>query len=133
MFALVRTSSTEKKREGITLLLLPLDAPGITIRPIKSIWGSHEFNEVIEDVRVPVANRIAEIGTDIDANDMIELLALSKVQRGGNPGSVASSVMKIECSRIRQAMSELAALILGEDATRWERRRPLYDLPEDTD
>lgn len=75
--------------------------------------------------------RLAEIGTDLDANDMIELTVMSSVQAGGNPGSVPSSTMKIERSRIRQAIAELAASILGPDALRWEPRRPLHDLPEE--
>jgi len=75
--------------------------------------------------------RFAEIGADIDANDMLELTAMSKVEGGGNPGSVASSTMKIERSRIRQAIAELAASVLGPDALRWEDRRPLHLLPEE--
>ena len=39
--------------------------------------------------------------------------------------------MKIERSRIRQAISGLAASILGPDALRWELRRPLHGLPEE--
>lgn len=188
MFALVRTDDTGRKQQGITFILIDMKAPGITIEPIISICGTHEFNQVFfDDVRVPVADRIgeegegwtiakylleferggffaggqlralyarlwrlasapggdggramddplfqarfAEIGTDIDANDMLELMALSSVQSGGNPGSVPSSTMKIKRSRIRQEIAELAASILGPDALRWEPHRPLHDLP----
>ncbi|MDR6817809.1 acyl-CoA dehydrogenase [Neorhizobium sp. 2083] len=188
MFALVRTAETEKKQEGITFILIDLKSPGVTIRPIRSICGTHEFNQVFfDDVRVPVSDRIgaegegwdiakylleferggafaggvlramltrlhrlasepladghrmiddplfmarfAEIATDVDANDMLELAAMSKVQAGGNPGSVPSSTMKIERSRIRQSICELAASILGPDALRWEEHRPLHELP----
>jgi alkylation response protein AidB-like acyl-CoA dehydrogenase len=63
MYTLVRTDASGRKQQGITLLLIPLDTPGITIRPIETIDGWHHVNEVfLDDVRVPVANRIGEEG-----------------------------------------------------------------------
>jgi alkylation response protein AidB-like acyl-CoA dehydrogenase len=63
MFALVRTSTGERKHEGITLLLLPMDTPGITVRPIPTIDGWHHVNEVFfTDMRAPVADRVGEEG-----------------------------------------------------------------------
>ncbi len=61
-FVLVRTDPHAKKRqEGISFLLVDMKTPGITVRPIISIDGSHHLNEVFfDDVRVPVANRIYE-------------------------------------------------------------------------
>jgi alkylation response protein AidB-like acyl-CoA dehydrogenase len=61
-FVLVRTDPHAKKRqEGISFLLVDMKTPGITVRPIISIDGSHHLNEVFFDnVRVPVANRIHE-------------------------------------------------------------------------
>ena len=54
IFALVRTSSAGKRQEGITFLLIDMDTPGITVRPIIGNGGDHEFNEVFfNDVRVP--------------------------------------------------------------------------------
>ncbi len=59
MFALVRTSSHEKKQRGISFLLLDMRTPGITVRPIHTIGGDHDVNEVFfENVRIPVAQRI---------------------------------------------------------------------------
>jgi alkylation response protein AidB-like acyl-CoA dehydrogenase len=63
MFCLVRTSSTGVKQEGITFLLIPMNDPGIEIKPIITLGGSHSVNEVyITDVKVPVADRIGEEG-----------------------------------------------------------------------
>ncbi|MBG6120079.1 MULTISPECIES: acyl-CoA dehydrogenase family protein [unclassified Sphingobium] len=63
MFLLARTDPTVKKQHGISFLLLDMTTPGITIRPIRSIDGVHDLNEVFfDDVRVPVANRIGEEG-----------------------------------------------------------------------
>jgi len=61
MFCLVRTSTEGKKQEGITFLLIDLKTPGISIRPIITVDGGHEVNEVFfQDVRVPVGNRIGQ-------------------------------------------------------------------------
>ena len=57
IFMLVRTQNTGKKQEGITFLLVPLETPGITVRPIVNLGMHDEFAEVFFDnVRVPVAN-----------------------------------------------------------------------------
>ena len=61
MFALVRTDPDAPKHRGISYLVLPMDSPGITVRPINQMSGGSGFNEVFfEDVRVPVGNRIGE-------------------------------------------------------------------------
>jgi len=61
-FALVRTNpQAAKRQEGISFLLIDMKTPGITVRPIISIDGSHHLNEVFfDDVRVPVSMRIYE-------------------------------------------------------------------------
>ena len=62
IFCLVRTDPTaEKKQRGISMLVFPMDTPGVTLRPIELIDGGHEVNEVFfEDVRVPAENLIGE-------------------------------------------------------------------------
>jgi len=61
VFMLVRTSTEGKKQAGISFLLIDLETPGITVRPIISIDGGHELNEVFfEDVRVPAENLVGE-------------------------------------------------------------------------
>ena len=56
IFCLVRTSTRDRPQQGISFLLFDLSLPGITIRPIRSISGEHELNEVFfDDVRVPVS------------------------------------------------------------------------------
>ena len=60
-FFLVRTDSDAKQQEGISFLLIDMKTPGITVRPIITLGGEHEVNEVwLEDVRVPVENRVYE-------------------------------------------------------------------------
>ncbi|MGQ2991745.1 acyl-CoA dehydrogenase family protein, partial [Brevundimonas sp.] len=60
-FFLVRTDPDAKAQEGISFLLIDMKTPGVTVRPIITLDGAHEVNEVwLEDVRVPVENRIHE-------------------------------------------------------------------------
>ena len=60
-FMLVRTDPQAKKQQGISYLLMDMRTPGITVRPIITLDGHHETNEMfLEDVRVPVANRLGE-------------------------------------------------------------------------
>jgi acyl-CoA dehydrogenase len=179
IFALVRTSNLGKRQEGISFLLIDMDTPGITVRPIIGNGGDHEFNEVFfNDVRVPKSNRIgeenkgwevakylleferggrvlagqvraqfaklvqlmaarcpddgdmrarlAEIGTDLDAMEMIDITVLSTLQTGGNPGPI-SSLLKLRWSEIRQSIAELAMDVVGEEALRWLPERPFYE------
>ncbi len=61
MFCLVRTDTTGKPQAGITFLLLDMAAPGIRVRPIITLAGEHEVNEVFFDnVRVPISGRVGE-------------------------------------------------------------------------
>jgi acyl-CoA dehydrogenase len=186
IFALVRTSSAGKRQDGITFLLIDMDTPGVSVRPIIGNGGDHELNEIFfNDARVPKANRIgeenkgwevakylleferggrvlaghvrgqfaklvqfiaarcpddrdirarlAEIGTDLDAMEMIDISVLSTLQAGGNPGPI-SSLLKLRWSEIRQAIAELAVDAAGAEALRWLPERPFYrtlQLPPD--
>jgi alkylation response protein AidB-like acyl-CoA dehydrogenase len=61
IFNLVRTDPAAKKQEGISFLLIDMKTPGITVRPIVTMDGSAEVNEVFFDnVKVPVENLVGE-------------------------------------------------------------------------
>ena len=63
MFCLARTDPDAKKQAGISFLLIDMTTPGISVRPIVTLDGAHEVNEVfLDEVRVPVANRVGEEG-----------------------------------------------------------------------
>ncbi|MGE4431290.1 MAG: acyl-CoA dehydrogenase [Sphingobium sp.] len=63
IFLLLRTSIEERKQDGLSFLLCPLDLPGISIRPIPSMSGEHEVNQVFfDDVRVPAGNLVGDEG-----------------------------------------------------------------------
>lgn len=61
IFCLVRTDPEAQQQRGISFLLIDLDTPGITMRPIHTLDGEHEVNEVFfDDVKVPVENLVGE-------------------------------------------------------------------------
>ena len=61
MFTLVRTEATGKPQAGISMLLIDMRSPGVTVRPIITLDGRHEVNEVfLDEVRVPVSLRVGE-------------------------------------------------------------------------
>ncbi|WP_439030740.1 acyl-CoA dehydrogenase family protein [Gordonia terrae] len=60
---LARTDPDLPKHKGITAFLIPLDAPGVEIRPIRQMSGGASFNEVfLNDVRVPDSARLGDVG-----------------------------------------------------------------------
>ena len=63
LFGMFRTDPQSSRHHGLTFILLPLNLPGITIRPIKQLNGLPGFAEIFfDDVRVPVANRLGDEG-----------------------------------------------------------------------
>jgi alkylation response protein AidB-like acyl-CoA dehydrogenase len=61
IFCLVRTDTEVKPQRGISFLLIDMKTPGITVRPIITMDGAHEVNEVwFEDVQVPLENLVGE-------------------------------------------------------------------------
>jgi alkylation response protein AidB-like acyl-CoA dehydrogenase len=63
IFCLVRTDASGRPQAGISLLLIDMATPGISVQPIVTIAGDHEVNQVFfDDVRIPVANRVGDEG-----------------------------------------------------------------------
>ena len=94
IFCLVRTSTAGKPQEGITFLLIDMETPGITVRPILSLSGDHDLNEVFfDDVRVPQANRV---GRENDGWTVAKYLL--EFERGGR----ASAGLKVGLGRVRE-------------------------------
>lgn len=93
MFCLVRTRADGKPQAGITFLLLDMATPGITVRPIITLAGDHEVNEVFfENVRVPVSGRVG----DEDAGWTVAKYLLEFERGGGSaPG------LKVMLGRVR--------------------------------
>ena len=63
MFGLIRTEPEAQKHAGISYVVIPMKTPGIEVRPLKTMTGAAEFNEVFfTDVRVPLANVVGKRG-----------------------------------------------------------------------
>ena len=121
MFALVRTDNTGKKQQGITFLLIDMKTAGIIVRPIETIDGEHDANEVFfDDVRVPMENRIGEEGRGWDyakhllgsERSGIARIGLSKerlVQLRALEADMAKRGMltETERKRLRRALTEV--------------------------
>jgi alkylation response protein AidB-like acyl-CoA dehydrogenase len=61
MLLLARTDPDAPKHKGLSYFIVPMDAPGVEVRPLLNMTGSHEFNEVyLEDVRIPASNLLGE-------------------------------------------------------------------------
>ncbi len=61
LFGMFRTDPGTERHRGITFVLVPLDTPGVTVRPIEQLDGEAGFAEVfLDDARVPVSNRLGE-------------------------------------------------------------------------
>jgi alkylation response protein AidB-like acyl-CoA dehydrogenase len=62
-FLLVRTDPEAPKHQGISAFIVDMHAPGITVRPLREMTGSSDFNEVFfDDVRLPASSLIGEPG-----------------------------------------------------------------------
>jgi len=60
---LARTEPDAPRHQGISYFVCPMDAPGVTVRPLVDMTGAHTFNEVfLDDVRLPAANLVGERG-----------------------------------------------------------------------
>ncbi|WP_332683191.1 acyl-CoA dehydrogenase family protein [Bosea sp. (in: a-proteobacteria)] len=111
IFCLVRTDPSAKKQAGISFLLIDMKTPGISLRPIITLEGRHEVNEVFFDqVRVPVENLVGEENKGWDYAKF--LLANERT------GIARIGLSKERMARIRRLAKEMPA---GE-GTMWEDR-----------
>lgn len=102
MFCLVRTLAEGKPQAGITFLLLDMQTPGIKVRPIITLAGEHEVNEVFfENVRVPVSGRLGE-----ENQGWTVAKYLLEFERGG--GSAPG--LKVMLERLRKAARDAGLL-----------------------
>ena len=106
MFCLVRTNKEVKAQQGISFVLIDMDQPGVEVRPIRTLDGDKEVNEVfLTDVKVPLENLVGEenkgwtyakylltyertgiagVGFSMAALEKLKIIA-QRVQRNGKP------------------------------------------------
>ena len=102
IFCLVRTDPAAKKQEGISFILIDMKTPGITVRPIITIDGGHEVNEVFfDDVKVPAENLVGEENKGWDYAKFLL-------------GNERTGIARVGASKARiRRLKELAALERG--------------------
>ena len=98
IFVLARTNAQAKKQEGISFFLVDMKTPGITVKPIQTIDGGHEVNEVfLDDVRVPAD---ALVGEENKGWDYAKFLLANE-----RNGIARVGVSKARLDRVRQFAS----------------------------
>jgi alkylation response protein AidB-like acyl-CoA dehydrogenase len=109
MFCLVRTKFEGKAQGGITFLLLDMQTPGITVKPIITLALEHEVNQVFFDnVRVPKSGRVGE-----ENDGWTVAKYLLEFERGGGSGAG----LKVTLERLRA----MAKIERGDDGrSLWE-------------
>ncbi len=96
IFCLVRTDPAAKKQAGISFLLIDMKTPGIAVRPIITIDGRHEVNEVFFDsVRVPVENLVGEENKGWDYAKFLLANERTGIARIGSPRSAFARVKRL--------------------------------------
>lgn len=133
ILALVRTEPGTERQAGLSQLLIDMDTPGITVRPIINLAGQHDFNEIFfEDVEVPAAALVGEEGNgwkQVTAELALERSGPERylssyalfrylIAEQGNDPAVQSVIGQLtaELWTLRQmSMSTAAKLANGED------------------
>ncbi|MDJ0864821.1 MAG: acyl-CoA dehydrogenase family protein [Myxococcota bacterium] len=110
---LVRTDPDAPKHRGISWLIMPMDRPGIEIRPLPTLAGEGDFSEVfLEEVRIPVANRVGE------ENDGWRI---TNVTLGFERGSAFASEM-YNLQEFVAGLVQVAKRVTRHDASAWDDR-----------
>jgi len=120
MFGLFRTDAEAKKQRGISFILLDMKSPGVTVKPIITMDGLHETNEVfLDNVRVPASNLI---GTEHRGWDVAKFLLANERLSVARPGLAVEALRRVlraaaqveldgrpllESPRIRRKLAEL--------------------------
>lgn len=111
IFVLARTDTTVKKQEGISFILVDMKTPGITVRPIQTIDGGHEVNEVwFDEVVVPAGNLVGQENKGWD---------YAKFLLGNERTGIARiGISKARLKRVRElaAMEMVGGIRLIDDA-----------------
>ena len=124
---LVRTNPDAPKHKGITWLIMPMDSPGIEVRPLRTMFGSAEFCELfLDEVRIPVENRVG------DENDGWRV---TNVTLSFERGTAFVSEM-LQSMELAAHLASVAKRVTRRSATAWDDagiRRELGQLAAELD
>ena len=116
--AITRTDSTVPKHRGLTAFLVPLDAPGVEVRPIRQMSGGANFNEVfLTAVRLPDSLRLGPVGEGWRV--ALTCLGFERDHSGGGGGGAVGG-------DFRQALAAAAHFDLLDDPTTRQALAELY-------
>ena len=132
MLLLARTDPDVPKHKGISYFIVPMDSPGITVRPINNMANTHEFNEVFFDnVRIPAKNLLGEenrgwymavttldiersnIGSAIGQQEAVKDLVDFAQEHKSNGASVISSNAKVRHELAERMIETECSLMLS--------------------
>ena len=95
MIALVRSEAGSERQAGLSQFVIPMDAPGVTVKPIIDLRGAHEFNEVFfDDVRLP-----ADALLGVEGEGWKQATAELSLERSGPERYLSSMVLFLELVR----------------------------------
>jgi alkylation response protein AidB-like acyl-CoA dehydrogenase len=117
MLCLARTDPDAPKHKGISYFIIPMNAPGVTVRPINNMANTHEFNEVFfEDVRIPAKNLVGE-----ENRGWYEATTTLDIERS-NIGSAVGQNQAVEdlCKYAREHRDNGAVRLDSDPSLRYE-------------
>lgn len=108
MIGLFRSVEGSERNAGLSQFLIPMDTPGITVRPIFNLVGEHDFNEVFfDDVRLP-----ADALFGVEGCGWQQATAELSLERSGPERYLSSQVLVTELIRHAQGTDDLAVITL---------------------
>jgi len=104
MIALVRSEAGSERQQGLSQFVVPMDTPGVSVKPIIDLTGAHEFNEVFfEEVRLP---ETALLGTE--GEGWKQATAELSLERAGPERYLSSMALFLELVRYAGAKQDMA-------------------------
>ena len=104
IIALVRSEAGSERQQGLSQFVIPMDTPGVSVKPIIDLTGAHEFNEVFfEDVRLP---ETALLGTE--GEGWKQATAELSLERAGPERYLSSMALFLELVRYAAATQDMA-------------------------
>ena len=128
LWTVCRTDPDAPKHRGISMLIVPLQAAGVTVRPLLDMLGRHHFNEVLlEQARVPAANLVGEEnrGWYVNATTMdFERSGISRIAALRRTRDRALADLRAAAGRGDGAVhavrrSRLAGLVVAVEVSQW--------------
>jgi alkylation response protein AidB-like acyl-CoA dehydrogenase len=132
MLLLARTDPDAPKHKGLSYFVVPMDAPGVEVRPLYNMANTHEFNEVFFDnVRIPAKNLIGEenrgwyqavttldiersnIGSAVGQNQAVEDLARFAKEAAKNGGYQAQLTPSMRLELAERAVEAEVSMMLS--------------------